>query len=73
MEGRPAVDLRERKRQAPMCVPLGKRYATCYRLSSIYFGNYIVDSLDFDLSVAFSARLFIRALRFAAFVFIFGL
>ena len=36
-------------------------------------GNYIVHSLDFGLSLAFAARLFLRALRFAAFVFIFGL
>ncbi len=35
-------------------------------------GNYIVDSLDFGLSLDFAARLFLRALRFAAFVFGFG-
>jgi hypothetical protein len=38
----------------------------------IILGNYIVHSLDFGLSLACDARLFLRALRFAAFVFIFG-
>jgi len=47
-------------------------YTITIMMSRHFSGNYIVHSLDFGLSLALDARLFLRALRFAAFVFIFG-